>query len=78
MSVNYIQWQWIKWYSKPKQNNIVSNITYTNTKKFSTHEAGQGTGNGGIKWTFISISMMEVVDEVALECIIQLPSGNRI
>ena len=40
------------------------------------HGQGQGTGNGGIKWTFISVPMMEIVDQVAPGCIIELPKGK--
>ena len=62
---------------KIKFKNQINKITYTHTKELPTHGIGQCTENGRTKWTFISIPMMEVVDEVAPGCIIQLSSGNK-
>ena len=37
---------------------------------------GQGTGNGGTHWMFISVLMMEILDKVAPGFIIKLPKGK--
>ena len=44
-------------------NNTISKKSYSSTKTLICHGIGQGTGNGGTKWKFISIPMMEVVEE---------------
>ena len=41
------------------------------------HGAGQGTGNGGTHWTFISIPMMETVEQTVPGCTIQLPNNHK-
>ena len=58
-------------------NNSISKKSYSSTKKLQCHGAGQGTGNRGTKWTFISIPMIEVVEEVSKGYIIQLPKGSN-
>ena len=40
------------------------------------HGQGQGSGNGGTHWTFISVPMMKIVDKVASGCTIELPKEN--
>ena len=42
-------------------NNSISKKNYSSTDKSKCHGAGQGAGNGGTKWTIISIPMIEVV-----------------
>ena len=37
----------------------------------------QGKENRGTHWTFISILMMDVVEEVSQGCTIPLPRGNK-
>ena len=37
----------------------------------------QGTGNGGTTWTFTSVPMMEIVDQLAPECTIEQSKGKR-
>ena len=37
----------------------------------------QGTGNGGTTWTFTSVPMMEIVDQIAPGCTIELPKGKE-
>ena len=53
-------------------NNNISKKSYSSTNKLQCHEAGQGTGTRETKWTFISIPMMEVVEEVSTGCVIQI------
>ena len=62
---------------KTQINNSVSKTSYSSTNKLKRHGVDQGAGNGGTKWTFISIPMIEVVEEVSQDCIIQLPWGNK-
>ena len=50
--------------------NKLSNITYTSTEEMELHGSGQGTGNGGIHWTFTSIPMMERVEQTVPGCTI--------
>ena len=45
-------------------------------KKLTMYGAGQGTGNEGTHWRFISVPMMKIVDQVAPGCTIKLPKGN--
>ena len=40
------------------------------------HGQGQGTGNGGTHWMFISVPMMKIVDQVVPGCTIELPKIN--
>ena len=61
---------------KTQINNSISKTSYSSTVKLICHEAGQGAGNGGINWTFISIPMIAVVEDVSQGCIITLPRGN--
>ena len=58
------------------KNNISKKI-YSSTVEFVCHGAGQGAGNGGTKWTFISIHMIVFVEEVSQGCIINLPQGSN-
>ena len=39
------------------------------------HGQGQGAGNDGTQWMFISVPMMEIVDKVAPRDTIKLPKG---
>ena len=61
---------------KTQINNSISKTSYSSTTKLICHGAGQGAGNGGTNWTFISIPMIEVVEDVSQGCIITLPKGN--
>ena len=63
--------------SKTQINNSVSKTSYSSTNKLKCHGVGQGAGNGRTKWTFISIPMIEVVEEVSQGCIIQVPRGSK-
>ena len=58
-------------------NNIISKKRYSRTDNLKCQGAGQGAGNGGTKWTFISIPMIEVVKEVSPGCVIQLPRESN-
>ena len=62
---------------KNQINNSISKKNYSSTNKLQYHGAGQGAGNGGTKWTFISIPMIKVVEEVSTGCVIQLPKGSK-
>ena len=61
---------------KNQINNNTSQITYKSTKILPMHGQGQGAGNGGTHWMFISVPMMDIVDKVASGCIIQLPKDK--
>ena len=41
------------------------------------HGVGKGTGNGGTHWTFISIPMMETVEQAVLGYAMQLPNNHQ-
>ena len=60
---------------KNQINNNTSKI-YKSTKELPMHGQGQGSGNGGTHWTFISVPMMKIVDKVASGCTIELPKEN--
>ena len=62
---------------KNQINNNTSQLTYKSTPELPMHGQGQGTGNGGTHWTFISVPMMKIVDKVAPGCTIQLPHGQE-
>ena len=49
--------------------------SYTSTKDQILHWIGLGSGNGGTHWSFISIPMTEIVEEVAPGCEIECPTG---
>ena len=57
--------------------NKVSNITYTSTEELKLHGAGQWTGNEGTHWTFISVPMMETVEQAVPGYTIQLPNNHK-
>ena len=57
-------------------NNNTSKITYDSTKNLTIHGTWQGTRNEGTHWCFMSVPMMEIVDQVAPGCTIELPKGN--
>ena len=61
---------------KNQINNNTSQITYKSTEKLPMHGQEQGAGNGGTHWMFISVPMMDIVDNVAPGCTIQLPKGK--
>ena len=61
---------------KNQINNNTSQITCKITEKLPMHGQGQGAGNGGTRWMFIRVPMTEIVDNLALGCIIQLPKGK--
>ena len=62
---------------KTQLNNKISNIKYKSTEQIKLNGAGQGTGNSGTHWSFISIIMMGIVAEVAPRCTQQLPKGKK-
>ena len=57
---------------KNRIGNKISEIVYISTEELELHGAGQGKGNGGTHWTFISIPMMETVEQAVPGYIIQL------
>lgn len=57
--------------------NKIAYIMYTSTEELELHEAGQGTGNECTHWTFISIPMMETVEQAVPGCTIQLPNDHQ-
>ena len=57
-------------------NNNPSKITYISTKKLIMHGIGQGTGNGGTYWLFMSVPMIKIVDQVDPGCTMELSKGN--
>ena len=62
---------------KNRVGNQVSNTIYKNTTELELHGVDQATGNGGIHWTFISVPMMEILEQVTPGCIIKLPSDHQ-
>ena len=58
--------------------NNTSQITYKSTKQLPMHGQGQGAGNGGTHWMFISVPMIEIVDKVAPGYTLKLPKGTAI
>jgi len=63
---------------KLRINNGISKGDYRSSKNQKLHGVGQGTGNGGTKWTFISVPMIDTIEKVAPGCVIQLPQSNEI
>ena len=61
---------------KTQINNSISKISYSSTATLICHGSGQGAGNGKTNWTFISIPMIAVVEDVPQGCTITLPRGN--
>ena len=61
---------------KPQINNNISMTSYSSTAELICHEADQGVGNSGTNWTFISILIIAVVEDVSQGCIINLPRRN--
>ena len=61
---------------KTQINNNISKISYSSSAELICYGAGQGAGNGGTNWTFISIPMIEVVEDISQGCIINLSRGN--
>ena len=57
-------------------NNNTSKITYRSTKKLIMYGIGQGTGNGGTYWCFMSVPMIKIVEKVAPGCTIELSKGH--
>ena len=57
--------------------NKIFDIVYTSTAELKLHGAGQGIGNGGTHWNFISILMMETVEQAVPWCTIQLPNNHQ-
>ena len=62
---------------KTQINNKISSVEFTNTKEIPKHGIGQGAGNGGIKWNFISVPMMKIVEEETPGCILRLPKEKK-
>ena len=58
-------------------NNNISKTSYSNTADLICHGAGQGAGNGSTNWTFISIPMIAVVEDILQGCIINLLRGSK-
>ena len=61
---------------KTQINNNISKTSYSSSTELIYYGAGQGAGNEGTNWTFISIPMIAVVEDVSQGCIINLPRGN--
>ena len=61
---------------KTQINNNIFKTSYSSTAELICHGAGQGAGNGGTNWTFISIPMIAAVEDVLQGCIINLPRGS--
>ena len=61
---------------KTQLHNSISKKAYTNTKSLPFHGAGQGAGNVGIEWTFISVPMIKVAEELTEGCTIKIPQGK--
>ena len=61
---------------KTQLHNSISKKSYTSTKELPFHGAGQGAGNAGTEWTFISVPMIKVEEELTEGCIIKLPQGR--
>ena len=57
--------------------NKISDIIYTSTTELELYWAGQGTGDGGTLWTFISVPIMETVEQIVHECTIHLPNDHQ-
>ena len=65
------------WNLERKSITVSQKKIYSCTNKLKCYEAGQGAGNGGTKWTFINIPMIEVVKEVSKGCVIKLSRGSK-
>ena len=50
---------------KTQINNSISKKSYSSTANLICHGTGQGAGNAGTNWTFISIPMITVVEDVS-------------
>ena len=61
---------------KTQLHNTIFKKAYTSTKELPFHGAGQGDGNAGTEWTFISVPMIKVAEELTEGCIIKLPQGR--
>ena len=61
---------------KIQLHNSISKTSYTSTEELPFHGAGQGAENAGTEWTFISVPMIKVVEELTEGCIINLPQGK--
>ena len=62
---------------KLRIHNGISKGDYRSSKTQKFHVAGQGAGNGGTKWTFVSIPMIDTIEKVAQGWVIQLPQSNE-
>ena len=58
-------------------NNSISKQIYSSSKELIFHGVGQGIRNEYTYWTFISIRMMEDVEDVSQECTIPLPQEKK-
>ena len=58
------------------KNKIVT-TSYKSTTNIVLYGARQGTENGVTKWNFLSVPMMEVVEEKVLYCVIELPKEKQ-
>ena len=61
---------------KTQINNNISMTSYSSTAELICHGADQGSRNSGTNWTFISILIIAVVEDVSQGCIINLPRRN--
>ena len=61
---------------KTQLHNSISKKSYTSTKELPFHGSGQGARNAGTEWTFISVPMIKVEEELTEGCIIKLPQGR--
>ena len=65
-----------RWNSKP--NSITQSLkkSYTSSKELPFHGTGQGAGNAGAEWIFISVPMINITEELTEGFTINLPQDN--
>ena len=61
---------------KTQINNNISMTSYSSTAELICHGSYQGAGNSGTNWTFTSILIIAVAEDVSQCCIINLPRRN--
>ena len=62
--------------SKTQLHNSIYKKSYTSTKSLPFHGAGEGAGNTGTEWTFISVPILKIAEELTEGCTIKLPQGK--
>ena len=58
---------------KTQLHNTISKTLYTSSKELSFHGSGHGAGNAGTEWTFISVPMINFVEELIEGFTVNLP-----